>query len=117
LEYQIVDDASIDAAELKRLLGSLADIKAAQKSRGTTKRMGEWNQGVIRVLPSNIVQYYLNGTKILEFERGSGEFKELVAQSKYKDVPGFGMAPKGKILLENNGSSVSYRSIKIQELK
>jgi hypothetical protein len=56
LEYQIVDDASIDAAELKRLLGSLADIKAAQK-RGTTKRTGEWNQGDKGTLP-NIVQYF-----------------------------------------------------------
>jgi hypothetical protein len=117
MEYQIVDDAKIDSSDVTRKLGSLADIKASKKSRGSTKRIGEWNQGVIRVLPSNLVGYWLNGSKILEYQRGSAEFLDLVAKSKYKNVPNFGMASKGNILLENNGSIVSYRSIKIRELK
>lgn len=117
LEYQLVDDTKIDPADAARTLGSLADIKASTKARGTTKRMGEWNQGVIRVLPSNLVEYWLNGYKILEYQRGSAEFGELVAKSKYKDLPDFGKAQKGSILLENNGSSVSFRSMKIRELK
>ncbi len=116
LEYQIVDDAKIDANDVTRTLGSLADIKAAKKARGTTKRTGEWNQGIIRVLPDNKIEYFLNGYKILEYQRGSDEFHDLVAKSKYKDLPGFGMASKGNILLENTGSSVSFRSLKIREL-
>jgi len=117
LEYQIVDDTKIDDSDVTRKLGSLADLKAPQKSRGATRRMGDWNQGIIRVFPSNLVQYYLNGTKILEYQRGSAEFKDLVSKSKYKDLLNFGLENEGNILLENNGSQVSYRSLKIRKLR
>lgn len=117
LEYQIVDDSKIDPSDVKRTLSSLADILASKKTRSSVKRIGEWNQGVIRALPSGLVEYWLNGYKVLEYQRGSIEFAELIAGSKYKDVPNFGKATKGNILLENNGSPVSYRSIKIRELK
>jgi hypothetical protein len=111
-----VDDARIDAADVTRTLGSLADIKPSTKTRGTTKRTGDWNQGMIKVNPSRIVEYWLNGYKILEYQIGSEEFKTLVAKSKYRDLPGFGAEKDGRILLENNGSRVSYRSLKIREL-
>ncbi|MEJ7736736.1 MAG: DUF1080 domain-containing protein [Chitinophagaceae bacterium] len=115
LEYQIVDD-SMPGVTGNRTLGSLADLLVSQKTRASAKRTGEWNQGMIKVLPDNQVEYWLNGYKILEYKRGSAEYFELVAKSKYKDLPGFGMAPKGHILLEGRGGRVSYRSIKIKEL-
>jgi hypothetical protein len=116
LEYQIVDD-SMPGVTGNRTLGALADLLASQKTRLHTKRTGEWNQGVIKVFPDNAVEYYLNGYKILEYKRGSSEYLDLVAKSKYKDIPAFGMAPKGHILLEGRGKSVYFRSIKIRELK
>ena len=117
LEYQIVDDSKIAPEDVTRTLGSLADIKAPTKSRGTSKRIGEWNQGVIKVHPSKRVEYWLNGYKILECQLGSDDFKSLVGKSKYKELTGFGTENTGRILLENNGSLVAYRSIKIRELK
>lgn len=116
LEYQIVDD-SIPGIAPNRTLGSLADILTSQKTRVSFKRTGEWNQGLIKTLPNNMVEYYLNGYKILEFKRGSPEFLDLVAKSKYKDLPAFGLATSGFILLEGRGGVVSYRSIKIKELE
>lgn len=115
LEYQIVDD-SIPGLTGNRTLGSLADLLESKKTRFQTKMTGEWNQGIIRVFPDNQVEYYLNGYKILEYKRGSPEYLDLVAKSKYKDIAAFGMAPKGHILLEGRGGTVSYRSIKIKEL-
>ena len=116
LEYQIVDDSTVDITG-NHTLGSLTDILESKKTRYVTKRTGEWNQALIKVLPDNHVEYWLNGNKILEYQRGSAEYKDLVSKSKYKDLSKFGMAAKGHILLENNGSEVSYRSIKIKELK
>jgi hypothetical protein len=115
LEYQIVDD-SVTGLSPNRTLGSLADIMASEKTRASLKKVGEWNQGIIKAFPDKKVEYYLNGYKILEFKRGSPEYLELISKSKYKDLPAFGMASKGHILLEGRGGTVSYRSIKIKEL-
>lgn len=115
LEYQVVDD-SVSGLAPNRMLGSFADVLPPEKHRFSGKKIGEWNQGIVKAFPNNKVEYYLNGYKILEFKRGSREYLELISKSKYKDLPAFGMANNGHILLEGRGGVVSYRSIKIKEL-
>jgi hypothetical protein len=53
----------------------------------------------------------------VEYERGNDEWRKLVATSKYKDLTGFGEVPEGRILLQEHGSVVSFKNIKIREIK
>ena len=114
LEYQIVDD-SVPGLSGNRTLGSLADLLASEKNRFALRKTGEWNQGIIKVLPGSEVEYWLNGFKILSYKLGSPEYTNLVANSKYKNLPDFAKPALGHILLEGRGGTVFYRSIKIKE--
>lgn len=118
LEYQLLDDARHPDAKLgnhegSRTLASLYDLIRADTTK-YVKPMGEWNSAHI-ISNNNHVEHWLNGMKVLEYERKSDAYRKLVSESKYKIWPGFGEADKGNILLQDHGNKVTFRNIKIKQ--
>jgi hypothetical protein len=115
-EYQLIDDeGNKDIASDtngKRRTASLYEL--IEPSVRKLRPAGQWNTGRIRVKGTR-VEHWLNGTKVVEYERGSTRFLAAKAESKFKTVEDFGMG-EGHILLQDHGDEAAFRNIRIREL-
>lgn len=117
-EYQILDDARHPDAKLgkdgDRTIASLYDMIPAAANK-PTHPIGEWNTARI-VVRGTHGEHWLNGVKVVEYDRKTPAFRALVTGSKYHVYPGFGEADRGYILLQDHGFPVQFRNIKLREL-
>lgn len=116
-EFQILDDEKHPDAKLgvrgNRTLGSLYDLIPAPADKPFKKK--EFNTAMI-IVRDNKVEHWLNGERIIEYERNNQMWNALVAYSKFKDWPHYGNLPEGNILLQDHGDEVWFKNIKIKEL-
>ncbi len=120
LEYQILDDARHPDAKLGKVEGirtmaSLYDLIQADPDK-PVNLVGQWNTAHIISIDDH-VEHWLNGFKVLEYERKSPEYRALVAESKYAIWPNFGELDRGRILLQDHGDQVSFKNIKIRPIE
>jgi hypothetical protein len=115
LEYQIVDEINFKYPErgALRSLASLYDLIQADTNK-TTSPLGSWNTAKI-IVNGNHIEHWLNGKKVVDYDKGSAAFATLIADSKYKNLSNFGKARKGHLLLQNEGSPVAFRNIMIRQ--
>ena len=117
-EYQILDDKNHpDAKEGisgNRTLAGLYDLITPRPKKDNGP--DNWNTATI-IVRGNHVQHLLNGEVTVDYERNTRAWKDLVATSKFKKIPGFGENAEGRILLQDHGNMVAFRNIRIREIR
>ena len=88
----------------------------SQLGKKELKPVGEWNNTRVMVNGAH-VEHWLNGNKLLEFERWNDEWKKLRESAKWKEYPDYGPARVGHIVLQDHGSVFWFRNIKIKEIR
>lgn len=113
-EMQVLDNNGHPDAKInKHRAGDLYDLISS--SPETVKPVGEWNTAEI-IKNNDSLEFRLNGPTVVKTILWDDNWKQLVANSKFKAWPAFGTFKSGKIALQDHGDKVSYRNIKIRKL-
>lgn len=113
-EYQVLDDDRPEANDRLHSVGAVYDLYLPSADK-QVRPAGEWNEARIRIR-EGVVQHFLNGIKIAEYDINSEDWASRIAKSKFRVYEGFGVRPRGHIALQDHGDDVWYRDIKIREL-
>jgi len=117
-EFQILDDELHPDAKLgtngNRTLASLYDLIPSDKANACFNK-AHWNTAWV-IVKGNHVEHWLNGVKVVEYDRNTQMFNALVARSKYVNWANFGNHDKGRILLQEHGNHVCYKNVMIKVL-
>ncbi|MGH7449118.1 MAG: 3-keto-disaccharide hydrolase [Longimicrobiales bacterium] len=113
-EMQVLDDAvHVDGGSPLTSAGANYGLHPAPQ--GVVRPVGDWNS-VRLIVNGNHVEHWLNGQKIVEYELGSDDWKQRVANSKFVEWPAYGTAARGHIGLQDHGDWVAFRNIRIRVL-
>ncbi|MEX0288574.1 MAG: DUF1080 domain-containing protein [Flavobacteriaceae bacterium] len=113
-EYQLLEPSHSDMNTPLKRPGCLWGL-SPQVNEVESKPTGQWNTARI-VQQTGKIQFYLNGKLTAEEDLKSAAWTKKVADSGFKDAPGFGKATQGKIALQNWYFEAWFRNMKIREL-
>jgi hypothetical protein len=113
-EMQVLDNEGHPDGKIKKhRAGDLYDLISCSKE--TVKPVGEWNQVEIKLLNGKL-DFFLNGENVVSTTMWDDNWNKMVANSKFKTMPGFGTFKKGRIDLQDHDCMVWYRNIMIKKL-
>ena len=113
-EMQVLDDAGHPDGRIpSHRAGALYDLIVPPAN--VTRPVGEWNQARV-VVRGNRIQHWLNGQQTADIEIGSEEWKQRMANSKFREMPAYATKQQGHIALQDHGDPVWYRNIRIRKL-
>ncbi|MEQ9442234.1 MAG: DUF1080 domain-containing protein [Cyclobacteriaceae bacterium] len=117
-EYQIIDDenyGTVHEMQLEDNQLSGANYALDDPQNAQLKPVGEYNQAKI-IVDDGHVEHWLNGQKVVEYELWSDDWKARVAETKFKDMPDYGLSKEGHIALQDHGDPVWFKNIRIRRL-
>lgn len=119
-EYQLLDDLKweeLNNAKLEEWQKTAADyaMYTPDNDQKIIKPAGDWNTSKILFTP-DVVEYWLNGKKVLSFVPWSEDWQGRKEKGKWKDFPDYGKFKKGYIGLQDHDSPLWFRNIKIKKL-
>jgi hypothetical protein len=111
IEYQLADNARKASQQFPDRRNGAA-YGLYPPSQDASKPVGEWNESRI-VADGKRIEHWLNGVKVASFEIGSEDWNRRVKASKFEN-PALGTAPEGRIVLQDHGQAVWFRSVKVR---
>jgi len=115
-EYQLIDDTGWPG-QLEEWQKTGADyaMYIPDQEKKNLRPAGEWNSSRI-LFDNGHVEYWLNGEKIVFFEAWTPEWFSLKNSGKWAGAPEYGLASTGRISLQDHGSKIWFRNMKIRRL-
>jgi len=113
-EMQVLDnDGHPDGKIKKHRAGDLYDLISCSKE--TVKPVGEWSRVEIKLLNGQL-DFFLNGENVVSTTMWDDNWNKMVANSKFKTMPGFATFRKGRIDLQDHDFTVWFRNVMIKKL-
>jgi 3-keto-disaccharide hydrolase len=113
-EMQVLDD-DVAPDGKSQLTSAGAAYGLYPAPRGAVRPLGQWNTARILVDGTHVV-HWLNGVKMADYVLGSADWLARVNQSKFSKWSEYGRATQGYIGLQEHGTPVAFRNIRIKVL-
>ena len=117
-EYQIIDADNFTKKNdypLEENQKTAANYALHTAEGAEMNPLDEYNQGKI-IVNDGHVEHWLNGKKVVEYDLWTDEWKQQVAATKFKDMPGYGASKEGHIALQDHQDRVWFRNVRVRKL-